>query len=204
MRDFYFILGVSEDADADEIERAYRQLASERADPPGRPGEPQSLEDLKRAFETLGDEERRRGYDARLASLRRPHPGPSDTRWFADEVSIDFPSVRDVVQRMLGAFFGEDERPSGSAEIVLTPHEAFHGARIPVDVAVRCCCQQCGGRGEIWMDACAHCGGTGLDEGRHRVRVAVPAGVRDGARLRCGIRLPDGPTTPVDVRVVIR
>ena len=54
-------------------------------------------------------------------------------------------------------------------------------------------CPQCGGRGEVIEDPCATCGGSGLTSQRKRYRVKVPAGVRDGARIRVAGKGEDGP-----------
>src|SRR5918999_111890 len=102
------------------------------------------------------------------------------TACLADEVAIDFPSMRALLDRMRRAFFGGDPAASRySAEICLTPREAFYGAAVPLDVPVSATCRACGGRGEVWADPCAPCDGSGSAVARHRVRVTVPAGVRD-------------------------
>jgi molecular chaperone DnaJ len=45
-------------------------------------------------------------------------------------------------------------------------------------------CSRCGSRGTIVDDPCQTCGGTGATHGVKRYRVKVPAGVRDGSRIR--------------------
>jgi molecular chaperone DnaJ len=45
-------------------------------------------------------------------------------------------------------------------------------------------CQQCHGRGTVIEDACATCGGSGATRTVKRYKVNVPAGVRDGSRIR--------------------
>jgi molecular chaperone DnaJ len=54
-------------------------------------------------------------------------------------------------------------------------------------------CPECGGRGEIVESPCADCGGSGLTHQRKRYRVNVPAGVRDGTRIRLAGKGEDGP-----------
>ncbi len=49
----------------------------------------------------------------------------SRANWFADEVAIDFPSVSDLLDSMRHAFFGADALEELSAEVILTPLEAF-------------------------------------------------------------------------------
>jgi molecular chaperone DnaJ len=45
-------------------------------------------------------------------------------------------------------------------------------------------CPQCGGAGQIIEDPCPTCNGSGLTQQTKRYKVNVPAGVRDGARIR--------------------
>lgn len=54
-------------------------------------------------------------------------------------------------------------------------------------------CPQCGGRGQIIPEPCGTCGGSGLTSQRKRYRVKIPAGVRDGARIRVAGKGEDGP-----------
>jgi molecular chaperone DnaJ len=67
-------------------------------------------------------------------------------------------------------------------------------------------CPQCGGRGQIIETPCAECGGSGLTLQRKRYRVNVPAGVRDGTRIRLAGKGEDGPLggTPGDLFVTTR
>jgi molecular chaperone DnaJ len=54
-------------------------------------------------------------------------------------------------------------------------------------------CPQCGGRGEIVEEPCKACAGAGVTRQRKRYRVNVPAGVRDGTRIRLAGKGEDGP-----------
>ena len=54
-------------------------------------------------------------------------------------------------------------------------------------------CPQCGGRGQIIESPCPDCRGTGLTLQRKRYRVNVPAGVKDGTRIRLAGKGEDGP-----------
>jgi molecular chaperone DnaJ len=67
-------------------------------------------------------------------------------------------------------------------------------------------CPQCGGSGEVIESPCETCGGSGLTMQRKRYRVKVPAGVRDGSRIRVAGKGEDGPRggAPGDLYVVTR
>jgi molecular chaperone DnaJ len=202
MRDYYDVLGVSPGAGADEIKRAYRQLA--RRYHPDISGDDRAVAFLEaaRAYEILADPRRRRSYDAERSSSTIATTGRGE--WFADEVAIDFPSVSDVLDRMRHAFFGAHALEELSAEIVLTPLEAFAGTTIPMGIPVRQTCPRCGGRGETWQEWCGVCGGCGDVRAFHDVELRVPAGVRAGARFRFSVMPAGAPLTRVDVLISIR
>jgi molecular chaperone DnaJ len=67
-------------------------------------------------------------------------------------------------------------------------------------------CPQCGGSGQIISNPCPLCNGAGRVERKRQLKVAVPAGIEDGTRLRlvgegeAGVR--GGP--PGDLYVVVR
>lgn len=205
MRDYYDVLGVSPDAGADEIKRAYRQLA--RRYHPDISGDDRgaSFHELSRAYDVLRDPARRHHYDANLAAHNGGQGGGQPgARWFSDEVAIDFPSVASVLDRMRDAFFGAEPIITRSAELVLTPHEAFYGVSVPLEVPLRRTCPLCGGRGEVWTDWCGGCRGLGEVSLAHSVHVRVPAGVNEGARFRFSVTPPGAPPTLVEVSITIR
>jgi hypothetical protein len=129
---------------------------------------------------------------------------------FADEIAIDFPSVRPAVERMRDAFLGErdDERDGARdlvrAEVFLSPREALGGRVVPLQLPVRVTCPHCGGRGETWTEPCSLCAGTGDSQVYQHVRVSVPPGVADGACVRFRVTSPDRLPVRVEVRIAIR
>lgn len=201
MRDYYDVLGVSPDANADEIKRAYRQLA--RRYHPDISGDDRAAAflEVSRAYDVLRDPGSRRAYDR---SFGPEIPVTHRTDWFADEIAIDFPSVSGLLDRMRHAFFGDIPVVTLSAEVSLTPHEAFWGTTVPLDVPLRSTCSRCGGRGETWDGWCLECGGDGEGVVRHELRLRVPPGVRDGTRVRFSVMPPGAPHTLVEIRIVIR
>ena len=67
-------------------------------------------------------------------------------------------------------------------------------------------CPQCGGAGQIVEDPCPTCGGSGLTQQNKRYKVNVPAGVKDGSRIRLAGKGEDGPRggPPGDLYVTTR
>jgi molecular chaperone DnaJ len=67
-------------------------------------------------------------------------------------------------------------------------------------------CPQCGGAGQIIEDPCPTCRGSGLTQQSKRYKVNIPAGVKDGARIRLAGKGEAGPRggPPGDLYVVTR
>ena len=67
-------------------------------------------------------------------------------------------------------------------------------------------CSQCGGSGQVIEDPCPTCGGSGLTQQSKRYKVNIPAGVKDGSRIRLAGKGEDGPRggPPGDLYVTTR
>jgi hypothetical protein len=144
--------------------------------------------------------------DGRAAKRVLAMPLSRAKGWFDDEIAIDFPSLHAAVERMRACFVASgdwDHRRPLSAELHLSPREAFHGVTVPLDVPIRRMCLPCGGRGEIWSDPCEACDGSGEALGRHPVRLVVPPRVQDGDRFALSVSAPSAPPTHVQVTVVL-
>ena len=193
MRDYYDVLGVSPDAGADEIKRAYRQLA--RRYHPDISGDDRGAMflEVSRAYEVLRDPARRRSYNSSLGR---------GADLLADEIAIDFPSVSSVLDRMRHSFFG-DGGATLSAEIAVSGEEAFWGTVVTMHVPFQRTCARCGGRGEVWADWCGTCRGRGELTVEHDVRLRIPPGVQSGFRFRFSVSPQDAAPTVVDVRIRI-
>ncbi len=122
----------------------------------------------------------------------------------ADEVHLDFPSVLSVLDRMRHSFFGASRAAARAPDIVVTPHEAFLGAVVAIQIPVTRTCPRCGGRGEVWNDWCAECAGEGDLPSRETVRVRIPAGVPDGSRIRFRVSASGIRQTLIDAHIRIR
>jgi hypothetical protein len=141
------------------------------------------------------------GPAAQAARLFRP-ADPAES-YFADEIAIDFPSLRPAVERMRDMFVGDEGGDLVCTELCLSSREARAGAVVPLEVPLRAACPACGGRGETWAEPCTRCGGTGESLIACGVRLAIPAGVADGARFRFRMTSPQVASVRVEVRVAI-
>ena len=108
MRDYYDVLGVSPDAGADEIKRAYRQLA--RRYHPDISGDDRGAAFLEvaRAYEVLAIRAAAAPTTVACSCAAGCRSGRAE--WLTDEVAIDFPSVSSVLDSMRHSFFGDRPR----------------------------------------------------------------------------------------------
>ena len=126
-------------------------------------------------------------------------------RCFADEIAIDFPAVGRVVDGIRDAFLGEAEgRDVVAADVSVSRREAAGGHVVHLALPVHGMCPVCGGRGESWTEVCVSCDGTGTSLFNHPVRLALPAGVADGATFRFRLTSPQTGPVRVEVRVAVQ
>lgn len=207
VRSYYDILGVAECALPEEIKHAYRRLVRRHHPDLAGSCDTTSFREVREAYETLSDEQRRREYDRRLAArrqrrvFRQPQAVPD---WFSDESAVDFPSIVTMLDRIRRGLDDWTEKPGSlSAEVQLSAAEARRGISVPLDVPVRCTCPFCGGRGERWMDPCEMCAGYGSAALTQRVDFPVPPGVASGARFRFTVLDDLARPIIVNLRVVV-
>ena len=169
------------------------------------PGGADVFLDPQRTQEPVSKHEPRRDSDAIRARERRGDVVRAENvNWFSDEVVVDFPSMDAVVDRIREQFVGlDDGAASHSAEILLTPRDAFRGVRVPLQVPIRRTCQGCGGRGEVWTDRCPDCSGSGDALGHYEVQLSVPAGVRHGTQFRFCVTPRSARPTLVEITIAI-
>jgi DnaJ-class molecular chaperone len=172
-KDFYRLLGVSRDATADAIKRAYRRLARKYQPDPVATPPPEDFEELQVAYETLADADRRRRYDETLRERER----------------VDAPTWAYVRSPSSSDLRRPIQPGSLSGEILLSPDEARCGGVLPLDVPITTACPSCEGTGGFVFD-CYRCGGDGSIERRFPVPVRIPPGVRDGTVFQVAVDDP--------------
>lgn len=79
-----------------------------------------------------------------------------------------------------GPVRGEDVE----SEIELSLEEAYRGVTRSLRVSGSAVCANCGGTGTEGRGFCAQCGGTGATPEEKTLEVRVPAGVKEGSRIR--------------------
>lgn len=199
-RDYYQILGVSRDAGADAVKKAYRKLAL-KYHPDRNPDDPRAEEKFKEAteaYEVLRDSEKRALYD------RYGHQGVKAGAGAAGGFRgfSTFDEALNVFMREFGGFGFEDLFGGGrrrgptqtrgadlKVRVKLTLEEVLTGIKRKLKIPILDVCPDCGGTGvrEGAQPAqCPDCGGTG--EIRQVQRSLLGQFVRVGVCVTCGGR----------------
>lgn len=185
-RDFYAILGVSRDAQADEIKRAYRRAAL-RDHPDRNPDDKEAEERFKaaaEAYSVLSDPEKRQRYDQfGEAGLRGgPRIDPDAFVDFSDILGDLFNFGFDMGGRRQRARSGRG--PDLRVEMHIDLEEASAGVEKSVRLRrhVRCeACDATGSTSGAGAVACERCGGSGAVQQRHGfLAIARPCGACSG------------------------
>jgi molecular chaperone DnaJ len=180
-KDYYQVLGVAKEADAEAIKRAYRKLAR-KFHPDANQGDSAAEERFKQvseAYGVLSDPEQRKEYDEvrRLVESGAYRggfdggPGPFGQYTGGQRVRVE--DLGDLFGGLGDVFgFGGSRRRGAapqrgtdtSAELTLPFDDAIRGVTTEVQVRGEAPCSRCGGSGAepgTSIDVCPTCGGTG-------------------------------------------
>ena len=205
LRNPYEVLGVLPSADDAELKSAYRRLAL-RYHPDRNPGDKEAEErfkEISEAYATLRDPESRSRFD-RFGSTRpqasRPDFNTVDWQTVFQEadIKIDW-SQRGAAPRtgnavfdaLFGAMAGmmrtSGMLPGENREVKVTANleEMRLGSVRRVRIPGPSVCANCYGKGVLNSGRmCEVCGGRGFVRGGAEVEVKVPAGAKEGLKLR--------------------
>jgi molecular chaperone DnaJ len=163
-RDYYEVLGIARNADAEEIKRAYRRLAMQYH-PDRNVGNPEAevkFKEASEAYEVLHDAEKRQRYD------RYGHAGLEGMN-IHDFTNVH--SVFDIFGDLFGDIFGQRMRqgPQPGRDLQVTVDiellEAARGTAKTVAVAREETCPECRGsrsRKGSQPATCRYCNGRGV------------------------------------------
>jgi molecular chaperone DnaJ len=202
-KDYYQILGVSRNASEKEIKQAYRRLARKHH-PDLNPGDKSAeakFKEINAAYEVISNAEKRKKYDQfgdqwEYADQFAKAGEQQRVRWdfgkggtafeygdlsgFGDIFSNLFGGAGTGSRMKRGPQLGQDiESP-----IEVSLEEAYHGSTRVIQLQTQEPCTACGGTGRVGNRVCTICNGAGGKVIPKRLEVKIPAGVRDGSRIR--------------------
>ena len=204
-KDYYTVLGVTPKASAKEIKGAYRRLARKYHPDvnPGDAGAEERFKEINEAYEALRDAKKRARYDQVRAAHRSGRSWRTHARTGAgDGVPFDFGGLGGIDFDGLGrgsgggfsdffeSLFGRGRQPGANGgrdleqEIEVTLAEAFAGTARSFSLQIPGQCPVCAGTGHVEHMVCTACRGSGSRMRNRRLDVKIPAGVRDGSRIR--------------------
>src|SRR3954452_13731909 len=167
-RSLYESLGVSKNATADEIKKAYRKLVREvHAD--RNPGSEERFKEVQGAYDVLSDPEKRKRYDRTGSANGRPAGfGAGGTTY--DFSDFDLGDIfGGLFNRGGGARRPQQQRGQRGNDVeveVRIPFEdALHGAQVTVPVELELACHTCHGTGAApgtTPITCPVCNGSGV------------------------------------------
>ncbi len=190
-RDYYEILGVSRAATDKEVRAAYRKLAR-KYHPDLNPGDKTAearFKEIQAAYDVLSDAEKRKQYNQfghaferasqgpppgpqPQSGFRRPYtrtpPRPGDVPFETETSGADDFDLNDLLSRVFGGFSGRPETQSQT--------QARRGRDVeqPVELTLE---EAYAGTTRL-VQALGDAGAT------RRIEVKLPAGVKDGSRVR--------------------
>lgn len=202
-KDYYQILGVSRTASEKEIKQAYRRLARQYH-PDLNPGDKSAeakFKEINAAYEVLSNPEKRKKYDQfgdqwEYAEQFAKAGGGGRVRWDFSQggTTFEYGDLSDFGD-IFSSLFGDSGIGSRmrrgpqrgqdiESPIEVSLEEAYHGSTRIIQLQTVEPCTACGGTGKVGNRGCTMCNGTGGKVIPKRLEVKIPAGVRDGSRIR--------------------
>ena len=173
--DPFKILGISRDAEPDDIKSAFRRLAK-KYHPDITGGADEKFRRILLAYHQLS------GYG---------HDGSEGDEAFDYFMKIDIDRERDKIQDLFDdirdgilTFFDTDAPEYLDLFIELAPAEAERRGRLKPDLPLIRKCRSCFGFGKPFFMICRNCGGTGEEEYRGTTMVDIPEAMEDEWRTR--------------------
>lgn len=204
---YYEVLGVGETATQDEIKKAYRNLAKEHH--PDKGGDEGKFKIISEAYDTLGNENKRRDYDNRKNNFFGGG-SPFDGHPFADIFKNPFTQrkrsvpdkVIDIDISVIESFLGSEKTISYNRKVMCDICTGSGGDKITCipcggsgvitqqvgngffQQLFQSHCNACQGRGYNYTKVCHSCNGQTTKDSFETFKIGIPVGIDNGQFLR--------------------
>lgn len=170
----YDVLGVSRDASAKDIKKAYFDLA--KVEHPDKGGNEEKFKKIQGAYEILSDEGKRRHYEMTGSTQEQPESpfsgmpmgGMHGMGGMPGMPGMQF-NMGDIFGNMFGG--GGQRQPTKRAkgankvhELPLSLSDFYLGKKMRIDLDREVFCGPCSGKGYLTMKTCNECRGSGVKE----------------------------------------
>lgn len=213
MENYYEILGVTENATQEEIKKAYRKKAIEHH--PDKGGSEELFKNIAKAYDTLGDENKRKEYDNKKNNPNpfgdfggfNPFSDFGGFNQFFNQRKRTIPSkIIDVTLTVLESYRGIDKHITYMRNHNCLTCNGSGGERINCDVCngdgfvsvrqgtgmfvqiTRHICQKCSGNGFSLKTKCFSCNGNGTIQNTETISVKLPHGTDSGQSFKLSQR----------------
>ncbi len=202
-QDYYEILGVKRDASQKEIKTAYHKLARkwhpDLHTSTAKEEAEEKIKQINEAYEVLSDPDKRAKYDRLGANWQngqdfQPPPNMDGFEFYSTTGGAgDFSDFFEMLFGSSGPFGSRGARRARrgpvrgqdiESELELSLVEAYHGGEKSLQFTLGEACPVCGGTGISGNSFCPSCRGTGTRNELKTLAVKIPAGVKDGSRIR--------------------
>jgi molecular chaperone DnaJ len=193
-KDYYLTLGVSKGANFNKIKKAYRKIVKEVHPDITRSSESvRRFLEIRKAYETLVDEEKRRRYDQEQEKqtsnirVKRSSVVIKQRPSVFSELENLFTPADEFFEGFLPGFFdmerGRIEGKDLYFEAILSSGEARRGGLFPISVPVHERCSRCRGTGYAEGFFCLSCSGYGMVDSERVFSLNMPPNVKHGTEI---------------------
>jgi len=193
-KDYYVVLGISRQANLNQIKRAYRRIAKQLHPDLTHSISSDEFREAREAYETLIDENKRQRYDAALKQPQQISKKRNVQHIIQKRRSVfnEMDRLRSFTDEFFeGSLPGFYTKERGRIpdkdlyyEIVLSPEEARHGGLFPITVPIIEPCPRCG-ETEIWNQFfCPNCWGQGYIHTHREFSLSIPPHTKHGTQRR--------------------
>lgn len=210
-QDYYSLLGVGRKASDAEIKKAYRDRARKLHPDVNKASDAEEkFKAVNEAYQVLSDADKRARYDQfgadwehYQATNTAEQSGGDFSQWFTQQsggpTNTHFEyrtsggeGFSDFFETLFGSQSARQRRRARTPRrgedheytVEVPLREAFDGTTRTFEIQIPEPCLECHGTGVVHGQLCLVCEGTGTVSRRSRIEVSIPAGIREGQRVR--------------------